>query len=348
MPEIPQRILVLRDFCIRTRNADCTRCADACPHHALSFAPGQPPAVDQTNCTLCGMCEGTCDAFATTRNTLAELHAAARRAAMGSRPCVITCEEAINSFSQPASNVVALPCLAAFPAELWCALLSEGFDVQVCIDFTRCESCQKAGPQAESLYSANIAQAESWTGRAIGFTERIPEASEEGLFAGLINAGANGDRRSLFSDVFSQLKDAASGSLRERTDDKLRTLREQNQRLNAHQRLNLGNGTQFNAFAPHGRTRQIMGLSRKLLLQAIDAQPSIAQTATLPLPATSEACEQCLACTRACPTGARLPDAQDGTLTFDWRYCTGCGLCEQACPNDAITLTTQTIEQATC
>lgn len=69
-----------------------------------------------------------------------------------------------------------------------------------------------------SLYAERIAQAEEWTQRNIGFAASLPQAADEGLFAGLANAGADGDRRSLFTDMISQLKDAASGTMRERTD----------------------------------------------------------------------------------------------------------------------------------
>ncbi len=268
---------------------------------------------------------------------------------MGARPVVITCAENVSDEDDPASNVVALPCLAMLPAELWAALLAEGADVQVAIDMERCETCTKAGGPAQALYAERIAQAEEWTQRNVGFAPSLPQAADEGLFAGLANAGADGDRRSLFTDMLSQLKDAASGTMRERTDARLQTLREQNERLAAHQRLDLGNGTEFNKFAPHGRVKRVMGSSRNLLLQALDAQPDMAARVELSLPEIdADACEGCLRCTRACPTGALLPDAQDGTLSLDWRYCIGCGLCESACPRNAITLTTKPVSEAAC
>lgn len=347
--EIPQRILVLRDFCIRANGSTCAACGAACPHHALSFSEETPPSVDNEACTFCCICQGVCDAFTSTSNTLVSTHAAMRRIGISKRTCIITCETcACKSFAL-ASNVISAPCLAMLPAELWCALLAEGINLAVSVDFERCNACSRAGSCATTIYGNNIAQAETWTQRSVGFVEELPLATDEGPFASLANAGEGGDRRALFTDVLAQLKDAASGNLRLRTDEKLQTLREQNQRLAAYDRLNLGNGTQFNSFVPLGRTRTIMGQKRKLLLQALNLQPDIANRIELPLPTTNtSSCSDCLQCTRRCPTGARLPNAADGSLNFDWRYCIGCGLCEQACPNDAITLTNTFLDTVAC
>ena len=50
-----------------------------------------------------------------------------------------------------------------------------------------------------------------------------------------------------------------------------------------------------------------------------------------------EACTLCLACVSVCPTSA-LADGQDiPQLRFDEWNCVQCGLCEKACPEEAIT-----------
>jgi ferredoxin len=52
----------------------------------------------------------------------------------------------------------------------------------------------------------------------------------------------------------------------------------------------------------------------------------------------SAACTLCLACTRACPTGALEGEPRSQVLTFQESACGPCGLCAAVCPEQAITL----------
>ncbi|MCG1011425.1 4Fe-4S binding protein [Tepidanaerobacter sp. GT38] len=55
--------------------------------------------------------------------------------------------------------------------------------------------------------------------------------------------------------------------------------------------------------------------------------------------------EQCMLCKNprciaACPTGALSKDEESGIIHVNEMSCTGCGLCQKACPFDAIELQT--------
>jgi pyruvate ferredoxin oxidoreductase gamma subunit len=48
-------------------------------------------------------------------------------------------------------------------------------------------------------------------------------------------------------------------------------------------------------------------------------------------------CIRCQRCWFICPEGC-IRRSDDGALTFDTRYCKGCGLCAKVCPKDAIVM----------
>lgn len=372
--QIPQHILVLRDFCIRSANVPCDRCVGVCPTDVISI-DGDAVTVDASACMLCGVCQGVCDAFTSSGTKVGDIDAAVMLIALAepSREVIITCERNVAEEGSPASNVVSAPCLAMIPAELWTKFLARGVNVSVAIDLAACENCPVCartagangaadagngaasgdgahpGRNAESIYTDAIAQAEAWSGRQVGFSEHVPAAADEGLFASLAHAGTEGGRRGAFSDIFASLKDASSGKLRKRTDPRLRSFIEQNERARSRAKLNLGNGQEFNRFTPTGKTRIIMHPSRQTLLNAIEADPEIAKRVQLSIAQTRpDACEGDLRCTRVCPTGARRPDAETGKLAFESRLCIGCGACAKVCRHDAIAVETVTTDMLAC
>ncbi len=419
-PQIPQRILVLRDFCIRSANVPCARCASACPAWAISIT-GKAVAIDADACTFCGICQGICDAFTSTGTKVGDIDAAVMRIALSEpgREAYITCQRCVAESTEAAADAVGIPCLAMIPAELWTKFLARGANVSVAIDLAACEDCPTCtsaggantgssagadtdgtngaggeisddadsgdagsgdadpgdagsgdadpdaansatvngspndappaaptqGQNAESIYMGAIAQAEIWSGREVGFSEHIPTASEDGLFASLAQAGHSGERRDAFSDILNSLKEASSGALRRRTDPRLRAFIEQNDRNRSRVKLNLGNGQEFNRFTPTGRAKTTMYPRRQMILEAIDADPTIAKRIALIVSRTDlNACEGDLRCARICPTGARRPDPQSGELTFESRLCIGCGACTKVCRHDAIALETATAD----
>ncbi len=379
-PQIPQRILVLRDFCIRTFGVACARCDDICPVDAITLpselkglsraagaaggeaggaqaggtagagAAGTPPVIDADACIACGICEGACDAFSSTRETLSDIHAAARRAALadGERPVILTCRENAAG-EEAASNVVTVPCLAMLPAQLLTQLLCEGTRLSIALDLGRCDACPAGSRGAEGIFTEAIAAAERASGETVGFSDALPQKADEGFFAALAQAGGNEDKRDIFSGILDELKDAASGNRRKRTDAHLHDLLEQRERRRSDAQLGVGGSTHFNAYAPGGRARKIMHPKQRMLLAAAAAKPQAAKTIIFTVSATDPtSCDNHLACAKACPTGARLPSAQDGTLAADPLFCIGCGGCVAACPTGSVTLTTLSAAEAAC
>ncbi|WP_449314485.1 4Fe-4S binding protein [Rubneribacter sp.] len=342
--EHPQRILVLRDLCTRPHGADCERCALACPTGAVSFPDesGGLPSIDERACTSCGICLGICDAFTSTRVTMVDLHARIRRIALRGEDVVLTCKENVFPGLEPAANVVVLPCLAALSPEFWTLVLTENIPVSIAADLAYCADCERAGEMGEMLFSHAVETAQAWTGREVGYRSEIPE--KENLVKDLANPEGV-DRRSAFTNLVTDVADVASGKRRLRNSEVLQEFYERRERARARARLNLNEGPQLNNFAPEGHTRQTMHPKRRLLLEAVDRDPSIAPRIPLAVSRTDcAACANDLSCARICPTNARYPDPASGALRYDVRYCIGCGLCEDACEKGAVSLVDETAE----
>lgn len=329
------QIAVLRGFCMRAQGAACSRCALACPAEAISFEDDGRPSIDADACTRCGICLGICDAFASPRITMDDLHERFKRIAERGEDVVVTCKENIFPGLEPAANVVVLPCLASLSPEFWTLVLAENIPVKLAADLSYCADCDRAGEMGEMLYTHAIESAEAATGRTVGSLDSIPE--KENLLKDMANP-VGVDRRSAFENLVGDVGDIASGKRRLRNSEVLHEFLERREKARAQARLNLSDGIDFENFVPQGRTRKTMWPRRKMLLEAINCDPSIADHASVTVSRTGALCTNLLACADACPTGARHRDSTTGQLAYDVRYCSGCGLCVAACPEGAIEL----------
>src|SRR5680860_814247 len=96
------------------------------------------------------------------------------------------------------------------------------------------------------------------------------------------------------------------------------------------------------SFATHNEKRNTL---RMAIDHLYEQTPGTAAAAALPASAPfgdvvvdREACTLCMACTSVCPASALIAGGDAPTLSFIEWNCVQCGLCETACPEDAITL----------
>ena len=336
------RVVVLPDFCVNPLGGSCQRCVLACPAGAILLEEGGLPVVDAQACTMCGICQGVCDAFSSNDVTMTDLASRIRRAAQRGEGVFVTCPRNVNQMpegTEPEACVVSVPCLAALSPEFWVLLLAEGIDLKVACDLALCVDCPTGGSMAEMLYTHAIETAQSWSAREIGLVDEAPQKT--GYFDSFV-IGDEVDRRGLFTHFAGNVEDAASGAYRRRNSTVLQEFYEQRERMRAQTRQMENPLPEVNRFDARGMTRKLLAPKRKMLLDALAADGSIAER--VPVVVSETDCATCcnaLSCVKACPTGARCANAHNGFLAYDARLCIGCGLCATVCGQGAVSMTTQ-------
>lgn len=330
------KMITVDTHCVRPHGAACERCRIACPASAISFESETGlPVIDEQACTQCGICMGVCDAFTSSTTTALRLYEHLRRVAMRGEIVYLTCKENVFPGFTPARNVTVLPCLACMPPELWTLLLAQNVPLCIACDLKYCNGCPRADGRGELLFTRAVEMAEAWSGGNVRFDREIPELEDDAASAGREEFG----RREAFDSAKNDAIDILSGKRRLKNSDTLKDVYRKKERRRMQDMLNLTEGDVINEFAASGRSRRSMQPRRRMLLEAVVAAPEAAARIDIAVSATNHAtCVECLDCTKACATGARMIDPADGSLAYDARYCIGCGACATACPTESIDL----------
>lgn len=331
------KMLTVENHCVRPHGASCERCRIACPAGAISFdAETHLPVIDEDACTQCGVCMGVCDAFASSTTTALRLYEHLRRVAMRGEIVYLTCKENVFPGFEPAKNVTVLPCLACMPPELWALLLAQNAPLCIACDLKYCDDCPRAAGRGELLFTRAVEMAETWSGGEVRFDREIPELDDTAVATA---AREEFGRREAFDSAKNDALDIISGKRRLKNSDTLKDVYRKKERKRMQDMLNLTEGDIINEFAEEGRSRRIMQPRRRMLLEAVVAKPEAAANIDIVVSATDHGtCVECLDCTKACPTGARMASPENGSLAYDARYCIGCGACVAACPTASIEL----------
>ena len=335
----PRKVLFLRDFCTRPQGSTCMECIKACPKGAIAFA-NAAAAVDAHACTKCGICVGVCDGFAIPGASVEAIFSHMRKISLTGEDIVLTCSYLLPPNFTPADNVIVLPCLSMLPPELWICALALGMDLAVAVAFEECETCKRTCGQGLDRFSSAIEQAEDATEQSVAFTDDVPEMQVAPTLMQTLGATEGKDRREAMLDLKEQAEEIASGAYRMKRNESLRAFHEEREHRLADERIGGAAGSpEANPYAEGGMVRCTLSPRRRMLLEAADASDAVAVRKRVAASTTdASCCDNNLACTKTCPTGARRPNPEDGHLVFETRLCIGCGLCVDSCPTGATSL----------
>jgi Fe-S-cluster-containing hydrogenase component 2 len=314
----------------------CTACSDACPHGAVSRPSVDSVEFDEVACQDCGACTSACPTGATklrepsNRRIAREVEALLKaenddggwlfnRGSSGiDQPVVaFVCSERaadrLREYGRRAALEEDVSYPPVLPVEVNCTdtvgeahvmhALAAGADGVAVVGCG--ESCLHSGPdpKAELVERLNRATADLGIGERVGFF--APGADDPGQFI---------EELSMF--VVERLDESpipageheAEGTIEGDIDRP--------------------------AFASHAWTLE----SVRVLLEHVDPDREVIRgLKDFGWMEVSDACNLTPTCTNLCPTDA-IQRTNEGDLLFNHERCVNCGLCEEGCPETAITM----------
>ena len=295
------------DICAHGRRGikGCTRCLEVCPAWAITSI-GELVSINPNLCQGFGSCAAVCPtgaityAFPSTGDLLGYLHTVLERyrEVGGSDPVLVF-------FDNASSDLLVDDVAAALPENALPVELEEigslGMDAWLaCLAYGARRVLVLAGPETPPGIAEML-------GREIGVTAAILE--------GMGYAG----------DVVQVLDAADAGAVAAAAQSGPALSLEQSAR-----------------FAPPPEKRLLLRTAINFLLEHAPGGKKVAQ-----LPAGSPfgqvkvdraACTLCMSCVAVCPTSALREGQGLPQLNFVERSCIQCGMCEKACPEDAVSL----------
>lgn len=297
----------------RFRYSACSRCADACPHEAVTLSD-EGVALDAARCQNCALCTSACPTAALAPGNLRPVELL-KQAVKGGGIAI-----ACGPSQEPGDAIV--PCLGALDAGMLGYLAKRRIPAELrgshhCAD---CPHGEKGAAQlALNLEAVEVlrqgAGEEPWLDIAL-------PGPVSGTHAAKAFAPA---RRQLFRRLVGRGVDevaaAAAGAPVEAPPIPEKAIR---------------------AAAPFlPEQRELFLIIGKRNDGGAFAVPRHAALPLMDVTLDSGRCTACEACFRVCPTGAMqvVDDSQSWTLTFERDRCVGCELCLETCQPRALAAT---------
>ncbi len=320
----------------RFRQIDCTICADACPaENAITIEHGTP-AIDNDVCIHCGLCLHVCPTNAFTRPDPTLKRLSQTIAALPPDVVSLICPQHPNpARGQTAIAVQTKRCLAALsPAHL---LPLARRNKPVVLDDSHCADCPIGA--VHPYIEQSVARTNAWA-ETLGEHTPVRLQTQQSTDTPIVPRVVVDidrppvSRRGFFQSIRRLGKESVGVMLAETPVDP----------------ASLGRSVPVSERLPHfvppQRAKVLLFLDENLEGIATDPAP-LAHTDDGSLPVVDvvvapEKCTACGLCARFCPTGALtfLTDENKFALGFYPALCLGddCGICEIACPEDAISL----------
>ncbi len=310
---------------VRHRRSTCTRCAEACPTHAITLQG--PPKVEPAKCIECGICATVCPtgAFEAQAPTNAELLQQIKRRVVDDLCITFACSRFLGSHAC-SGQVIEVKCLGRLDESIMLGAVVGGAQAVALLEGA-CANC----PHAIGRSVANhVVQRTNALLTAFGKAQRIA-FDARGLAQAEPTLNATSDRisrRVFFDHLKHEAMKATAVSVNSIVFGQVIP-------ADADEKL------------PRGALPKRVPAKHRLLLETLRklAKPVIAgwNNGIWAQFGFHEKCSGCQMCAFFCPTGALTKTEQEGKrgVAFRLALCTDCRLCQELCYLNTVSLSSK-------
>ncbi|MBQ9041196.1 MAG: 4Fe-4S binding protein [Eggerthellaceae bacterium] len=332
-------VIVMRDRCVavRNRNATCRTCASSCPEGAIDVGLNEVK-LEAGKCIACGICVSACptEALVAVQPTEGGLREASLNSVKRNDGCaIVACARIAAKRQADPARYAEVPCLSFVDEALIIELASKGAERLLLVD-GNCTTCKHQrcidALEGSLRLAAGLLEAHGSSAvvdRVTGFPDALRVEDAQGLHGST--------RRGFFSDAVGAAKETAMTAARTTLENELGYKIDE---------ASIGDRLRV---TEKGTLPQLRMPRHEAVLNALDAiglpqEGAIESRLFGSVSIDVEKCNSCGMCAVFCPTGALARDDAEKAsdplryLEFSAADCVQCGLCEDVCWKEALTL----------
>ncbi len=308
----------------------CHSCVQHCPTKSISFSKKQIE-IDE-NCLECGICSTVCptNALLLIRPPLNQVISELVHQCEQNDIVYLNCERM--PFLDRHVTSFTVPCLGMIPREAWVTVMSKCQNLTIYFSDAGCSSCEII--TGERVWKEELHAGETMAGCSMKFMSTINPSGEKKHF--------DKNRRAFISSFFNEIKATNKLAIKELLGSSEILSYQEKRRENTLSKVKRELEEVSHQLYEKMTNESALPYMNKraFLMNQLQENESLQKQRDIRLPAITDDCNFCGACTILCPTDALKMETENNrqSITLQPAKCLDCSLCEDICFTKSIQL----------